>query len=172
VKATDLLRQQHQTAHQILGGTLKDCPEDVLNWRGEASTIDTIAHIYVHTYTSEDAVLHGMLQGKPTLYETEGWAEKTGVALPESSGDDAHFPGMGDVEIDKLKPYAQAVIEAADAYLAGLSEEDLDRVIETGFMGEMPLAAVFSTFIIWHIDNHNGEIAALKGVQGHKGLAF
>ncbi len=39
-------------------------------------------------------------------------------------------------------------------------------------MGEVPVATFLGMPLIWHIAHHTGEVAALKGVMGHKGLPF
>jgi hypothetical protein len=36
----------------------------------------------------------------------------------------------------------------------------------------MPVGGALANVLLWHVCNHSGEIAALKGVQGLKGLPF
>jgi hypothetical protein len=71
-----------------------------------------------------------------------------------------------------FREYAKAVYAATDAYIAGLSDADLERKVQTGFVGEQTVAFVMSSILAWHAAQHTGEIAALKGVQGLKGLPF
>ena len=61
--------------------------------------------------------------------------------------------------------------EAADGWLASLAPEDLERTLQT-YVGEMNLAQMLATFVLWHINSHCGEIAALKGCQGARGYSF
>ena len=56
--------------------------------------------------------------------------------------------------------------------MAGLTPADLERKVDTGFIGEQTIAFVLGNIGVWHVAEHNGEIAALKGAQGLKGLPF
>ncbi len=69
--------------------------------------------------------------------------------------------------------YAKAVFAATDEFIAGASDADMDRVVMNPISGkEEPVAVVLGTLGLWHLQNHQGEIVALKGVQGKKGLPF
>ncbi len=59
---------------------------------------------------------------------------------------------------------------ATDAYLERLADEDLDR--EVTMMGGTRQVADALTTVAAHTLEHSGEIAALKGVQGGKGLPY
>jgi hypothetical protein len=39
-------------------------------------------------------------------------------------------------------------------------------------LGEQTTAFIVGNVCVWHVAEHNGEIAALKGAQGLKGLPF
>ena len=75
------------------------------------------------------------------------------------------------VDLASLHAYAEAVSEAVQGWLASLTPEDLERKLETP-VGELSVIQVMETFVIWHINAHCGEIAALKGCQGVKGYPF
>ena len=76
------------------------------------------------------------------------------------------------LNLPMFREYAMVVYAATDAYIARLSDSDLARKVQTGFIGEQSVAFVISNILGWHIAEHTGEIAALKGVQGLKGLLF
>lgn len=66
--------------------------------------------------------------------------------------------------------YRDAVRAATDRYLADLTADELDRQID--LMGsQRPVADALAIMVV-HIATHAGEIAALKGTQGLKGLPF
>ncbi|RLC60183.1 MAG: hypothetical protein DRI80_11280, partial [Chloroflexota bacterium] len=75
------------------------------------------------------------------------------------------------VDLAALREYEKVVVEAAHGWLASLSPEELGRKIETP-IGELSMAQMVETFIIWHINVHCGEISALKGCQGATGYPF
>ena len=76
-----------------------------------------------------------------------------------------------EMDMPKLREYAQAVFAATDAYLDTLTEADMGREIEFG--GNKPaLATFFINVMATHCANHTGEISTLKGLQGLKGYPF
>jgi hypothetical protein len=167
-----MLRQQLAGYHDILDQTIADCSQDVLDKNLPGATISSIGSIYAHLLFAEDGILHGMLQGKPPIYRAQNWASRTGVQMPEPGGFNADWARTVRVQLPAFREYAKAVFAATDAYVAGLSDADLDRKVQTGFVGEQTVGYVISNILGWHAAQHTGEIAALKGVQGLKGLPF
>jgi hypothetical protein len=169
-----LLREQLQSAHGYLEGTMADVADEQLHWTppGRANSVGAS---YAHLVTSEDMIVHGMMQGVAPLFAV-AWAGRTGLSEPMPT------PGPGweqygewarrvRVEIGALRQYAQAVYEASDTYLAGLSEADLDRTFDLSAvgLGQRTLGWMIGRLLIGHADNLCGEIAALKGCQGLQG---
>ena len=64
------------------------------------------------------------------------------------------------------------------AHWAGLAEGfdgvrvELQRSFTLFFVGEQTVGFVLGNICAWHVAEHNGEIPALKGAQGLKGLPF
>ena len=156
--------------HGVVNGMVSDC-SDALNKPVSGATINSIASVYAHTVWSEDAIVNGMLQGKPIMFKSDGWESKTGVTFP---GDQ---PFMGDwakafkMDFPKFKGYADAVFANTDSYLAGVSDAELKQKTQTP-AGEQTKEWVVSVLLGTHLPQHAGEIAALKGVHGLKGLPF
>jgi hypothetical protein len=112
-----------------------------------------------------------MIQGKPPIYDAEGWKDKFGIAFdgaPTLGGDWARKVVL---DAGAFKEYAQKVWTNTSAFLAGESDSDLDRKVQTP-AGEQSVGWVLATLLGTHTPQHTGEIAALKGVQGLKGLPF
>jgi hypothetical protein len=128
--------------------------------------------VYAHIVFSEDGIVQGMLQGKPLVYKSQGWARRLTVTMPENPMFDPAWARAVRMDLPSFREYAKAVYAATDAYVAGLGAADLERKIDTGFVGEQSVGFVLSNIVGWHIAEHGGEIAALKGVQGLKGLPF
>ena len=76
----------------------------------------------------------------------------------------------GNVDLDAIKAYGEDVRQAVLAYLSTLSDADLDRELKTPF-GTQTLAWVLQLMTA-HLAGHAGDIAAVKGVQGLKGLPY
>lgn len=167
-----LLKQQLAGYHDLLEQTIADCPPDALHKTLPGATIVNIASIYAHTVFSEDTIIQGLLQQKPPVFQSQGWADRTGVAMPptpELTGEWARGVRM---DLPSFREYAKAVYAATDGYVGGLSDAALERTVDTGFVGEQTVAFILSNIAGWHVAEHGGEIAALKGVQGLKGLPF
>jgi hypothetical protein len=172
MRAQALLQQQLAGYHDILEQTIADCQQDTLDKNLPGATITSVGSVYAHVVFSEDEILHGMLQGKPALYRAESWASRTGVEPPSTPDFKAEWARTVKLNLPAFREYAKAVYGATDAYIAALSDADLERKVQTGFIGEQTVAFVVSNILGWHVAEHNGEIAALKGVQGLKGLPF
>jgi hypothetical protein len=76
------------------------------------------------------------------------------------------------MHLPSFREYATAVYAATDAYVSSLGPADLERKVDTGFVGEQTVVFVLGNIVTWHVAEHNGEIGALKGAQGLKGLPF
>jgi hypothetical protein len=167
-----VLRQQLAGYHDILEQTIADCGQAVLDKTLPGATITSIGSIYAHVVFAEDGILHGMLQGKAPVYQTGGWASRAQIQMPKPGEFNPEWARTVKMNLPVFREYAKAVYAATDAYIAGLSDADLERKVQTGFVGEQTVAFVVSNILGWHMAEHGGEIAALKGVQGLKGLPF
>ncbi len=165
-------QQQLTLCHGTLRHMMSDCDSEVLNKNLPNATIGSIASIYAHLVLAEDVFVHSRFQDGKPLYQSGGWEERTGV----------RFPGIppaitpewaSDVKMNlpEFQEYAEAVFAATDAYVANLPDSELERKIP-GATGEYTLGWGISILLCQHAAQHSGEIAALKGVQGLKGLPF
>ena len=166
------VRQQLAFWHGALDQIMGDCGQEVLNKNLPDATITSVASVYAHLVFAEDVIVHALLQGKAVLYETDGWAAKTGVAFPgvppEIKPEWARALRM---DLPSFQEYAKWVHSAVDSYLGGLPDSDLGRKVPGPF-GEQTVEWVVVNLLGTHAPQHAGEIAALKGVQGLKGLPF
>lgn len=74
------------------------------------------------------------------------------------------------LDMDVFRQYAAAVYAATDEYLANVSDAELEKVVDAGFAPPMPAGSFVANILAWHVATHQGEISALKGVQGLEGL--
>ena len=102
----------------------------------------------------------------------EDRAGKAGVSEPMPQGP-GYFEWTRSVQVDlpRVREYAQAVYAASDAYLASLSEADLDRTFDVPGVGAQTLGWIITQWVIGHIHDETGEISAIKGVNGMTGYA-
>jgi len=166
------VREQLNFWHGTLDGMVSECTADALHKAIPGSTTNTIAVTYAHAVLSEDFIVNDMLQEKATLAQEAGWEAKTGVPLPSTP------PAMwvewgADIKLNlaPFQEYAKSVYAATDAYVAGLSDADLNRKV-MGPAGETTVGWMIAVILATHVPSHAGEVAALKGVHGAKGLPF
>jgi hypothetical protein len=172
MNAQQAVRQQLGFWHGVMEGVVGECGNDVINKHVPGATVTSIASIYAHAVFSEDAIVNGMLQGKPPMFQSDGWEAKTGVSAsgtqPSINPDWAKSVKM---DFPKFQEYAKQVFANTDAFIGGLSDADLERKVQTP-IGEQTVGWVVVSLLGTHFPQHAGEIAAVKGVQGLKGLPF
>lgn len=169
MRAQDLLSAQYKQAHAIVEQVIDDCDEEAFT-KVVGGNIGSIATIYAHAVFDEDGWTAGTA-GQEKVWDTGGWAEKTGLDTPNPRQTQEWAQSAPDYNLAAFREYAQAVYAATDAYFANVSDEDLDAEIDT-FSGKQRAGIHIGALGLWHVMSHQGEIAALKGVQGLKGLPF
>ncbi len=172
--AVDLVRSQYKGAHDLLEATMQDVTPELAHW-APPGIANPLGASYVHIVGAEDFLLSSMVRETKPLAATS-FAGKMGVSEPPPGPG----PGLDEwarrvkVDLPQLRDYAQAVYKQTDDWLATLSAADLDKPIDmSGFgMGQQPMSTLVAGIIIQHINNHLGEIACLKGLQGAKGYPY
>ncbi|MCO5203333.1 MAG: DinB family protein [Chloroflexi bacterium] len=173
MNAQALLKAQYAQAHGIIQTAIGDCDPETLHHVGEGSTLGNIAAVYAHTVFAEDMVVNGMVRGQAPVYQAGGWAARVDVPMPQSPMQNIDWAKGVTMDLASFNEYAKAVFAATDEFIAGASDADMDRMVMNPIAGkEEPVGVVLGTLGLWHLQSHQGEIAALKGVQGKKGLPF
>jgi hypothetical protein len=169
MRLQDVLADQANYAHRIMEMAVGDCPDEI--WRAQLpnAKIVSASSVYAHTVFSEDGILNGMVRGTTPVYYADGWADKIGVKMPQGSIEDGWDPQY---DLATFREYAQSVYKASSAYIESASDEELERMVDTGFAGVQPVRSIFGNILLWHAATHQGEISALKGVQGIHGLVM
>lgn len=186
-RAIALLREQVRSAWETMEGTTRDVSAETAQWIPPGTALP-IGAACAHVLLSQDAVVNGLVRGVRPLYAA-AFAGKTGASEPHP-GTDGNDPGIVDpeewgrvfsawcrrvkIDLPLLRGYGAAVFEATDAWLATLSDVDLENPVDLTPVGMGPstIAFVVSNLLIGHAYCHTGEIAALKGVRGLKGYPF
>jgi hypothetical protein len=166
--ATTYLKTQIDSMRYLLDSALKSLDDDQVNWKppGELSPIGII---WLHTIAAEDSFI-SILSKEVSLWKTEGWAATFGLEKPPNIGEDWSAYEQGKLTVENLRAYTQVVQKQTDHHLASISDDVLDEEIKF-FTESDPKAAVWA-LLVSHALEHAGEIAAIKGMQGEKGLPF
>jgi uncharacterized damage-inducible protein DinB len=120
-----------------------------------------------HAARIEDLFFQQIFQGKPSEWETGGWAAKTG--LPEKGfGTGQPVEEAKQVRVaslDSFRAYQARVAELAGSYLSSLSEAELEREVKLGERTET-LGQSINLHLVIHLNGHRGEINLLRGMMG------
>jgi hypothetical protein len=165
----DYIRREQAGMRRMVEMTLKEMTPDLFNW-ASPGTANTISATFLHFINVEDNFVQKIIQGKPSVWESENWSQKTGVEKPPSIGEDWSSFKHRAVAIQPSLDYKSAVWAATDAYMAALTNAELDRKVK--FAGGERTVAEMLMLANSQAHGHAGEIAALKGVQGAKGLSM
>lgn len=168
-----LLREQLRAAHEYLDGTMAGLTPEQVHWI-PPGTATPIGANYVHVVQTEDAIVQTLLQNKDMV--AAAWMDKLGASEPHpppgtTSEDYFAWSRRMRVDLPTFQEYAKAVYAASDAYIASLTPEDLDEVLDLSAMGMAPVtrAWVISRYLTGHTDNICGETSTMKGLQGAGG---
>lgn len=173
MNSVELLQYSVGNAFGILSQVAADLTQEQADWQ-PPGIANPIGASYWHVLSSVDYIVHVWCLGRGPLSDREGWRERVlpvPTPEPEHGGDWLAYMRAIRVDLPAVHEYAEAVDRAVQDWLCALAPGDLDRVLDTP-VGELSLGQLLETFVIWHINAHCGEIAALKGCQGARGYPF
>lgn len=167
--AKEYIQRQLATARRVCDAAVNDLTDEQLNWT-PPGTSNPIGTILIHILAAEDRFIQAVLQGKPLVWQTEAWAEQIGLKSLPGYGQGWDESKQTSLTLASLLDYRASVRAATDTYMARLTPVELEREVEL-IGSQRPVADALAIMVV-HIASHGGEIAALKGVQGLKGLPF
>jgi hypothetical protein len=138
--------------------------DEQYNWKPEG-TANSIAKSHVHAMSSVDFFINGTLKCSPL--EWPPFASAHG--LPANPAD--IWACTTPVSLSAMKEYTASVQKAVLEYVDSLKGEDFDREVETPFFGKKNVAFMVGLAAV-HTMGHGGDMSAVKGLQGLKGLPF
>lgn len=170
MSAKNFIIQSLQSLHGQLTDATADLSEAQINWWASEGG-NPIAFMIWHFARTEDNLIQFALQRKPTIWMDQGFAERFGL--------DARAQGTGMSAEDAAKvrlpggeaflPYLKAVFQATEEFIAGQSDEDLEREIELRGLGKTSIQGIAGNTLMTHGYGHLGEIWYVRGLQGLKG---
>ncbi len=169
MEAREYIQRQIAGARRLIDATLKGITDEQLNWN-PPGTANRAGVTLLHLLAAEDHYIHGIIQSVPGVWEQGGWSDQIGVAKLPGPGGGWEELKQTPFTVASLLAFGEAVRAATDDYIARLTPEELNRTVRF-FRGERPVADVLATMIL-HSLGHTGEIAAIRGFQGVKGLPF
>lgn len=161
----DFIRAQSGNALEMIQHSLQDLDDEIVHWH-PGGTANSIGQLLAHVVSGQDLLIGERLRGGTPLFAS-GWAEKTGIPLDRTKIWDRDAWRL---DLEAFKAYHAAVDAQSRAYLDDLTPADLDRQVAWIRGPEQPVSRLFQVIFINHALGHCGEISALKGIRGLKGL--
>lgn len=165
--ATTFIVGQMEQAFGLASVVTNDMTDDQYNAQ-PGGNANSPAKSHVHALTSMDFFVNLVIRGG-SFTDLAWTAFAPTHGLPANPMEIWGFSGT--VPLAAMKGYADTVKQDVLDYIATLNDADLDREIETQFFGKKSTAWILQLGIV-HLAGHAGDIAAVKGVQGLKGLPF
>lgn len=159
------LQTSVRTVNEMVDNAMQELTDEVVNFE-PGGTSNTIAQLLAHMVSGQDVLINERLGGGRSLHET-GWAEKTGIPMerPLIWQRDAWK-----LDLTGFDSYRKEIAQAAEKALSAMAPADLDREIEWVRGPSRSVAMMMQVIFINHGLGHCGEISAIKGMQGLKGL--
>jgi uncharacterized damage-inducible protein DinB len=162
------IRSSIEAVNGMVDTAMQDLTDEVVNFQ-PGGTANTIAQLLAHVCTGQDLLVNDklLIGGGATLHDS-GWAAKTGIPLERPliwQQRDAwrlNLPGFD--------AFRREVAASALRLIDSMSEADLDRMAAWIRGPERPVGMLWQAIYINHGLGHCGEISAIKGMQGLKGL--
>ncbi len=167
--AREYLQRQFASVRGVSDAVTKDLTDEQLNW-APPGTANPIGTTLVHAILGEDSFVQRILQGKSPLWNAGGWSERTGLKVLPGRGSSWEESNNTKLALAVLLAYQEEVRSATDKYVAGLTSDELRRQVSVG--GTDRTVADVLALVATHTAHHMGEISALKGIQGAKGLPY
>ena len=166
--AKTYLRKQIKSMLYLQDSVLKGLTDDQLIALPPGK-VSPIGVIWLHAVNAEDNFI-SIIREQPSLWNSAGWKERFGLESAPNMGEDwAEYQGAA-LTVELLQAYTEAVREQTTAYLESTTEASLDETVKF-FTDSDPKADVWVLMVV-HTSIHTGEMAAIKGVLGGKGLPF
>jgi hypothetical protein len=166
--AKEYLKTQVESMWYLQDSTCKDVGDDIL-MSTPPGTISPIGLIWLHLVNAQDNFV-AIITGKASLWETGDWHEQFGIEKAPDMGEDWDQYKAARLTVELLNKYNAAVRQHTKTVLDITSADSLDESVKF-FSDSDPKANVWA-LMVGHTMLHCGEIAALKGTLGRKGLPF
>lgn len=160
----DVLTEGFGRLDDLVATATSDLTEDQLAER-VGPRANTVAWLVWHLAREQDAQV-AALGGTEEVWTADGWAEKLALPLDPSDNGYGNTPeqvAQVRASADLLVGYARAATAASLAYLRGLSDADLDDVVDPGW--DPPVTrGVRLLSVLDDAVQHAGQAAFVRGL--------
>jgi hypothetical protein len=157
---TDALGRVREQMPDLVAGL----DDDDLAWRPDAGA-NSIAWLVWHLTRIEDDHVAGVA-GTEQVWTADGWAERFDLPFPPAE----HGYGMSSADVDRVRVsgdllagYYDAVAERTASYVATLTPDDLDRVVDDRWDPPVTLG-VRLVSVVNEVNAHLGQAQYVRGL--------
>lgn len=164
MNATTYARQQLEQIFGLVNAAAGGMDDTQYNWE-PAGTCNSASKSHVHMLTSLDFFINAKVRGQDLAWST--FAPANG--LPANPLEVWNHGGA--ISQAAVAEYGKGLQQSVLDYVSSLSDADLDREVDTQFFGTKSIAFVLQLAAM-HCAGHAGDVSAVKGMQGLKGIPF
>lgn len=162
---TDAFSRIRDTVHRAV----RDLDEETLATKPDPGG-NSIGWLVWHlTRVQDDHIADAA--GSDQVWTADGWAGRFGLALDDADTGYGHsaeqVSAVSGVSADQLTGYHDAVFERTAEYLRGLSDADLDRIVDESWDPPVTLA-VRLVSVVNDDTQHAGQASFLRGLLSRR----
>jgi uncharacterized damage-inducible protein DinB len=164
VRATTVLEDAFGRIRDVGWDAVQGLTDEELTYRVDGET-NTVAWLVWHLARVQDDHIAEVAESEQVWIE-DGWVDRFGLPFDERAvgfGQDADEVAQVRVGPDLLIGYLGAVLDRTTEYLAGLSDDDLDRVVDDNWDPPVTLGVRLMSVIADDLQ-HGGQAALLRGI--------
>ncbi|MGH3413519.1 MAG: mycothiol transferase [Marmoricola sp.] len=168
MRSSELLADCVDRVREQVPGIVEGLDEEALAWRPDPDA-NSIAWLVWHMSRIEDDHIAGVAGTEQAW--TQGWADRFGLPFPEADhgfGHTSEQVGRVRATAELLAGYHAEVADRATAYVATVTDDDLDRVVDTHWDPPVTLG-VRLVSVVCEINEHVGQAAYLRGLLDRRG---
>jgi len=151
---------------EYMGGLkekLEGLTEAELRWQASVDT-NTIIWLVWHMARVEDNWINGVIAGGDSIWDSGGWAVKTGITSEGNGYSNTmdEVRALPEVAVSDLLTYYDAVRDAAFGVIDGISDEDISTEFLRG--GRTTTWGWIFGHVIVEESQHLGQVALIRGI--------
>lgn len=162
--SAELLADSFARIREVVHHVLAGLTSEQLTARVD-SEANSIGWLIWHLTRIQDDHVAGVA-GTEQVWMSEGWVDRFNLPLEPSDhgyGHSSEQVAMVVVDADPLRQYYDAVHDATLAFVAGLTDADLDRVVDDRW--DPPVTLGVRLVSVIHDDvTHTGQAAFIRGI--------
>ena len=163
--SAELLLDAYGRVSELVHKVLRDASPETLAFRADADA-NSVAWLVWHLTRVHDSHL-AEVEGEEQIWLLDGWQSRSGLPFEaRATGyaqSSAEVAAVASVPAELLLGYHDAVVARTRGFLAGLSDADLDRIVDTSWNPPVTLGVRLVSVLSDNLQ-HAGQAAFTRGI--------